>query len=385
MRKFYTAILILLCSSAVLAQRTIIADGNWNSGATWAGGNIANSLSDDVVMNNNFSVTVAGVDNFHVGNLNAGTNNALTISTGGNLELGDAGNARNLTAGTNMTITAAGTLIIWGDLIVTDGLSITITGVGQIIVKGNLIINDFSSFSVNGDLQVDGSFTAGHDTHVTVNGNISVYGPTTVGINSTVVGAGHFHTYGGCSGPPAFCATAPVKLLYFRADPTVTSVRLKWATASEVNFDYFLIEKSTDGIVFSEFTTVAGKGALRGQVEYEIEDSHPSAGISYYRLTEFDLDGSRLRLRTVGIEFSGAKLTSLFPNPVGASENLNVKLNFSPESATRITVTDLRGVLINETLTTHEHSQFPVNLKAGVYLVTVANGSYRSVTRLIVK
>lgn len=54
----------------------------------------------------------------------------------------------------------------------------------------------------------------------------------------------------------------PVELIYFKfkAISGPTGVSLEWATASEVNNDYFIVEHSVDGYQFKSIAKIEGHG-----------------------------------------------------------------------------------------------------------------------------
>lgn len=53
----------------------------------------------------------------------------------------------------------------------------------------------------------------------------------------------------------------PIELLEFTAKSDLNnSVALEWTTASEVNNDYFELQKSNDGVNFETFAKVKSKG-----------------------------------------------------------------------------------------------------------------------------
>ena len=52
----------------------------------------------------------------------------------------------------------------------------------------------------------------------------------------------------------------PVELLYFTASSSENGIRLHWSTASETNNDYFILERSIDGIQFGTLAKVQGNG-----------------------------------------------------------------------------------------------------------------------------
>lgn len=100
----------------------------------------------------------------------------------------------------------------------------------------------------------------------------------------------------------------PVQLLYFMADamPDKT-VQLKWASASEVNNDYFLILRSENGFHFEQTGKVSGHGNTTQFSQYDFTDRLPFPGISYYRILQIDFDGkiNDCGIRKVMINRSG--------------------------------------------------------------------------------
>jgi hypothetical protein len=83
----------------------------------------------------------------------------------------------------------------------------------------------------------------------------------------------------------------PIELISFAAFPHSEGVQLEWITASELNNDYFTIERSQSGEGFEPVNTVRGAGTKSNQSKYSLLDSNPLAGTSYYRLKQTDFDG----------------------------------------------------------------------------------------------
>ncbi len=109
----------------------------------------------------------------------------------------------------------------------------------------------------------------------------------------------------------------PVELLYFDAKPTLqNTVLLNWITASEKSNDYFIIERSNDGVHFEYLQKIKGAGNTTIQQSYQWEDLYPFDGISYYRLkqTDFNGDFSYSPVKAVQLNGSDADVI-LFPNP----------------------------------------------------------------------
>lgn len=82
----------------------------------------------------------------------------------------------------------------------------------------------------------------------------------------------------------------PVELIYFEGTEYSNTNLLKWATATEYNSDYFVIEESIDGIDWKYLTSVQSAGNSTNQINYSYIDYQCNA-LSYYRLLQYDLDG----------------------------------------------------------------------------------------------
>ncbi len=110
--------------------------------------------------------------------------------------------------------------------------------------------------------------------------------------------------------------TLPITLLSFDAEKQVNSVLLNWVTVSEINNDYFTIEKSMNGIDFVSVGTVKGSGNSTEKNEYNLVDAKPYNGVSYYRLKQTDYNGSFTYSELRVVEYKGKSSNSkIYPNP----------------------------------------------------------------------
>lgn len=89
------------------------------------------------------------------------------------------------------------------------------------------------------------------------------------------------------------CSVLPVELLSFHGKVSERKVYLNWITQSEINNDYFTIEKSKDAINYEFLTNVSGAGNSNVPVQYTAIDEEPFNGINYYRLTQTDFNGTK--------------------------------------------------------------------------------------------
>lgn len=375
---------LLLSFNANAQLRTLGSDGNWSNTASWVGGLIADTPAEDVTMNNNVDVTILNTESFTIGDLSANNNNSITINAGGALTL-SPGNF--LTAGNNTTITVSGTFTINGDFQVNNNVNLIITG--TMIVLGNVDMGNNGDLNVNGSLSVGGNFTGGNNTHVTVDGIIDVDGNLSVGNGSTLDGTGVFKVGGSCSdGTSSFCADGqlPIQLLFFKAVVNGNYVDLNWATASELNFDYFTIERSASGEVFSTIGKVSGGGNSLNRKDYFYQDFNPLMGLNYYRIKSTDFDGYTEYFNIERVEFNEIKAIQLYPNPVTSSQEITVLIGGGSSQYGMATVYDIMGRTVKQiTFQGKESALDTYGMPSGVYIIKATIGIDQFSSRFVVK
>lgn len=143
------------------------------------------------------------------------------------------------------------------------------------------------------------------------------------GLSSTIFpkGLSRFFTLGVITGGTT---TLPVELLYFDATEVGGKVMLSWETMAEINNDYFIVEKSTDGTTWNEIANVPGAGNSVESIYYTHLDFDPCGESCYYRLTQVDYDGTSEVFKAIQVgtgterEFS----ITVSPNPVYGNANV---------------------------------------------------------------
>ena len=92
----------------------------------------------------------------------------------------------------------------------------------------------------------------------------------------------------------------PVQFLNVAAQKKGSGVNILWGTASEINNDYFDVEKSTDG-GYNWYTVTRTKGSGTSSItkNYVAYDAKPGAGANYYRIKQVDKDGNSKYSATV--------------------------------------------------------------------------------------
>ena len=108
----------------------------------------------------------------------------------------------------------------------------------------------------------------------------------------------------------------PIELLYFDAQVSGDDVVCNWATATELNNDYFTVERSADGGTFTSIGEVDGAGSSQQTLSYAFTDAEPLSGVSYYRLRQTDLDGTETWTNVVSVWIDAPNGDLLvYPNP----------------------------------------------------------------------
>ncbi len=112
----------------------------------------------------------------------------------------------------------------------------------------------------------------------------------------------------------------PVELTSFRAfrHDDDLKVNIEWETVSEVNSDYFIIEKSYDGISFHEIDRIPAAQNSNITQRYRSFDNNPAKGNNYYRLQQVDQDQviSFSNLINIFININHENGPVIYPNPV---------------------------------------------------------------------
>ena len=84
----------------------------------------------------------------------------------------------------------------------------------------------------------------------------------------------------------------PIDLISFGIGANdLDQVVIEWSTASQVNNDYFTIQRSKDAYEWEDVKEIPGAGNTNSQMDYHFIDPNPYSGLSYYRLKQTDYDG----------------------------------------------------------------------------------------------
>lgn len=179
--------------------------------------------------------------------------------------------------------------------------------------------------------------------------------------------------------PAGFSPSAlPVSLIDFTASVEQEStVVLNWRTASEVNNNYFTIERSSDCISFDKIALVAGSFNSSIEHSYSSIDHAPLQGTSYYRLRQTDYDGKTEVFNPVCVTkkkyIREKKELIISPNPV--NNYFNAIFNSDRRNEGEIKIVSINGaqvfsekLIIQEGENNFKYDQGEL-LKEGTYIV----------------
>lgn len=137
----------------------------------------------------------------------------------------------------------------------------------------------------------------------------------------------------------------PVELVGFNARQLEDKISLSWKTLSELNNNYFSIERSMDADNWNSIGEVQGNGTTSELQSYTFEDERPNWGTNYYRLKQVDFGGEFAYSTVLEINFisNGISSFQVYPNP--GSNAVNVKFEEERGNYVKLEVFDTSGRL----------------------------------------
>ncbi|MBT1701737.1 T9SS type A sorting domain-containing protein [Chryseosolibacter indicus] len=341
------------------------------------------AITADAILNANFRIYPGGSVKIH-GNTTVVNSTYLTIGTSvappPYADFVVMGGLRSQSSG-DVTVNQNARVAIFGS-VTDDGTGGTLFTVNN---GGQVYIDDGISFTGGGNKIINNNTTNPYGLYL--NGPIT---NNTANGSTTTNNRGSKATMESTNIPFTnwvnSMSVLPVSLLFFQQANNITeSVMLRWATAIEKNFNYFVIERSTDGKKFEEIATVKGTGNSKIRIDYNFEDNTPIIGKSYYRLKSIDFDGSFEYFNIVAVNFEGSRDVTVSPNPSNGS-SINLVSNFKASSEVKVQILNNVGTVLHEEIINDFNNRINIQneLKPGTYLVRVATNGFAKVIRVVV-
>ncbi|HSZ24607.1 MAG TPA: glycosyl hydrolase family 18 protein, partial [Cytophagaceae bacterium] len=172
--------------------------------------------------------------------------------------------------------------------------------------------------------------------------------------------------YNSCILPTA----APVKLISFEGVRVNDNVYLNWATADEVNNQYFGVERSDNGVLFEEIGKVSGLGTSNLGRNYSYTDNYSYDSNVYYRLAQHDINGNITYCNSITISPSSTSSGLLIQNNPFTDALQVIPFGDNSIQTGTIQIMDYAGRnVVTQEVYLNRPSSFGNDLKPGFYLL----------------
>jgi hypothetical protein len=194
----------------------------------------------------------------------------------------------------------------------------------------------------------------------------------------------------GCASIPVTVSNncpAPITLLDFSGERTSKGNKLDWHTTSEVDNDYFDLEKSYDGQNFNSIAVLKGAGSSSQLNAYEWYDADNGLVDCYYRLMQVDISGKYTFSNIIEIT-SSVSLRYFNIYPVPSSNTITIKLISSEKITPTIQLYNQMGVVVREMIIPPFSGEIEFeysisDLAVGVYSLKIKDNSGVQIRKII--
>lgn len=288
----------------------------------------------------------------------------------------------------------------------TSGLSVTPDA-----IRTTTDNSDFYIFVLekNAASQLYGSFYGNNDTQPDVgdhtDGGISRFdkqGNLYLAICANCGKIGTFPTTAGAWSPinqaqvPAYCNMAavkinfnfakgcllPVTLLEFAGEYSNHQVILQWKTTQEVNSNYFIVERSTDGKNFIEIGNAKANNS-KNVTSYTFDDGNFETGSNYYRLKLLDKDGKFKYSNIISFVINKEGTLYVYPNP--AKTEITIVHKFIDQPAQLLIINSL-GITVKKIHLMYGTEKTKINIQSfapGWYSLRITENSKMETTSFL--
>ncbi len=143
----------------------------------------------------------------------------------------------------------------------------------------------------------------------------------------------------------------PITLSDFSAIIEHGITQINWTTASEINNDYFTVQRSQDGKNFVDLFNRNGAGNSNKIINYVAYDAQPLPGTSYYRLKQTDFNGANEIFNMVSVynpDLGTFAIQSVSPTVFNDNANLNYQM--PADGNVQLVITNMQGKVVEDIL-----------------------------------
>ncbi|WP_338791265.1 T9SS type A sorting domain-containing protein [Bernardetia sp. MNP-M8] len=183
------------------------------------------------------------------------------------------------------------------------------------------------------------------------------------------------------NGQPTFIdeCLLPVELISLYAENLSKKVVVHWATATELDNDYFLVERAGEDLQFRAIGKVVGKGTRNERTDYLFNDYEPLLGTAYYRLKQVDYNGKWTNTKAVSVTRTTNNLPpALYPNPNKAGRELYMRGFVDASMIKQLRIMSITGQEVSSNIEVKSASDgivvinLPKTLSKGIYILNIA-------------
>jgi hypothetical protein len=144
-------------------------------------------------------------------------------------------------------------------------------------------------------------------------------------------------------------------------------VQIIWTIGNEVNISNYTVERSADGISFTDIAMVNANTVIAAEKQYEAMDRLPLKGINYYRIRQTAKDGRTSYSKIMQVNITETADFILWPNPAATTVNIQNR-----QTILRLQCFNSNGQLMYDVKPTAKQYTIPVQQwAAGIYSVKI--------------
>jgi len=345
MKILYILFLVLSITS-LFSQRpvcTATANGNWSSVPVWSCGRVP-LCTDNITIPQGVVVNINSNIEY---NTPACATQSMLIVISGTLTFGN-GDKLSIPAPSNVVVNSTGQVIPAGGGGNSNWLKIGTTEVWSASIGS-----------------VTGAFALNNSCSI-INGNPLAFSPANCGFT-----------------------LLPIELLDFTATCINNGVLLNWRTASELNNDHFLLERSFNALDWDFVAEIDGNGTSSEVHRYVYYDKFSTNSIVYYRLKQVDFNGNLTTYKMIDAN-CGVKVKDellFYPNPSSTELNALFTMNKAVSGA-ELKIMNMFGQTIkqfkidlNEVI---NNVFIPIDFYSGTYQVEIISSDLYIPTKKII-
>ena len=167
----------------------------------------------------------------------------------------------------------------------------------------------------------------------------------------------------------------PIDLVSFGGECIDNQTNLEFVVASQVNNEYFTIERSKNLLSWEKLGDIVGGGTNNEEITYSFKDISPNSGDNYYRLSQTDIDGISKSFSPIAVTCeSKVENYNIYPNPTTNRIAVEFELEFYQGDDIELVIRDFKGSIVksNSIELNRGYNYFEVDLTDipnGIYTV----------------